>query len=263
MTGARPDWSVFTKPWPGLEIPALAAKIRALGFTGAEFPLREGFQVTPADAERGLPRLAGQFGREGLLVHSVAGSLEERVFAGCAAAGIPMIRIMIPIGTEGYLAAEDNARKMLDAALPWCQEYEVCVGIQQHHGAFVSDSTGLRRILEPYPAEYVGAVWDAAHDALAGQRPDLGLELVWSHLRMVNLKNAYYRRSTGPERAASWTTHFTTGQHGLARWPEVADYLLRREYSGPICLTAQYTAAESVDEFLVEDLSYAKALFRA
>lgn len=240
---------------------ALAAKIRALGFDGVEFPLREGFQVTPSDAERDLPRLTAAFEREGLLVHSVASSPNERVFAACAVAGVPMIRIMIPIGAQGYLESERSARTMLDSVLPLCQKYGVRIGIQQHHGAFVSDSAGLRRILESYHSDNVAAVWDAAHDALAGQRPDFGLELVWSHLGMVNLKNAYYRRTTGPERAAEWTICFTTGPHGLARWQDIARYLIRRQYSGPICLTAQYTAADSVDDFLVQDLRYAKALF--
>jgi sugar phosphate isomerase/epimerase len=266
MTGDTAEglsWAVFTKPWPELSVDELAATVARLGFDSVEFPLRDGFQVAPGDAERGLPALADRLGAHGLRIHSVAGPTEERVFAACAAAGVGILRIMIPVRERGYLAAEANARRLLDALLPWCERYRVKVAIQPHHGRFVSDAAGLRRIIEPYPAEYVGAIWDAAHDALAGQQPELGLELLWSHLCMVNLKNAYYRSDNGPEVSpASWRPYFTTGPHGLSSWPRVAAYLMRRGYPGPVCLTAQYTAADQVESLVAEDLRYARGLFR-
>jgi sugar phosphate isomerase/epimerase len=60
-------------------------------------------------------------------------------------------------------------------------------------------AVGLRALLDGLDGRSVGAIWDAAHDALAGVAPESGLDLVWDRLVMVNLKNAFYIRTNGPE----------------------------------------------------------------
>ncbi|HEV2473509.1 MAG TPA: hypothetical protein VGS41_12625, partial [Chthonomonadales bacterium] len=118
------------------------------------------------------------------------------------------------------------------------------------------------RILEPYDPRYVCAIWDAAHNALNGEDPELAIDLIWSHLKMVNLKNALWRRVDGPsEQAARWEAFWTSGGQGLASWRRVADELLRRGYSGPICLTAEYSDHWAVDWLVKRDLQYARSLF--
>lgn len=72
------SFSVFTKPWMSLSIDKLGWFIKSIGFSGIEFPLRNGYQVEPENAEKGLPQLAGQLDGYGLKITSVAGSLSER-----------------------------------------------------------------------------------------------------------------------------------------------------------------------------------------
>ena len=257
------SWTVFSKPWPDLSAGELGKKAADWGFDGIELPVREGFQVGPAEAERDLPVFAKTLSEHGVRIHSVASSTAESIFAACAQAGVPMIRVMIPVGPAGYLAMESETRRWLDAVVPLCQRYGVRVGIQPHHGRFVSDAAGLRQLIEPYPSECVAAVWDAAHNALAGQRPEYSLEILWSHLAMVNLKNVYYRRTNGFESDAEWTHYYTSGRQGLADWGAIARILIGRSYQGPICLTAEYTARDKVDELIGPDLQYAKAFWES
>lgn len=94
MTEQAIRFSVFTKPWNDLSIPELGQMVKQSGFDGIEFPLREGYQVNPENAKKGLPQLTEQLSDCGLQVYSVAGPLEERVFEACAEAGIPLIRTM-------------------------------------------------------------------------------------------------------------------------------------------------------------------------
>ncbi|WP_167859021.1 sugar phosphate isomerase/epimerase family protein [Paenibacillus cymbidii] len=258
-------FSVFTKPWRELTVSELGAKISGFGFDGIEFPLRAGYQLEPEQAERGLPVLAEQLKEYGLNIFSVASETSERVFAGCAAAGVPLIRIMTDIDpAEGYMASVERTRRKLESLLPLCEKYGVKVGVQQHYGNCVADSAGLLHLLAGLPPSCLGAVWDAAHDALAGQQPEFGLDIVWSQLAMVNLKNAYYYRTNGPEAGiAEWKRYFTTGPHGLASWPRIADYLKKRNYQGVVCLTAEYEAQHLVDSYIVRDLAYAQSLFAA
>lgn len=256
------SFAVFTKPWPDDSIEELADRVMGLGFDAAEIPVRPGFQVAPENAEKGLHELVERFADRQLSIVSIASTLEERVFAACAAAGVTLIRVMAPITRGHYLESEATVRRQLADAVRLCERYGVQVGVQQHYGDHVTDAVGLRSLLQGTDARWVGAIWDAAHDALAGLEPENGLDLVWERLLMVNLKNAYYRRTNGPEaEIAQWDRHFTTGAHGLASWPRVAAELRRREYHGAVCLTAEYSDADAVERLCRQDLAYAKGLF--
>lgn len=253
--------AVFTKPWPHDSIADLAKRVAGLGFASIELPVRPGFQVDVPSAEKELPHLVSVFADHGLTVASVATALDESAFAACANAGIGLIRIMAPVTRGQYLRSEENVRAQLEGAVPLCERYGVKVGVQQHYGDFVVDATGLRLLLDGVDQRWVGAIWDAAHDALAGLEPENGLDLVWDRLIMVNLKNAYYRRVNGPEALqAEWARHFTTGRHGLASWPRVLAELKRRNYSGTLCLTAEYSDEADVDRLCQEDVQYVKDL---
>jgi sugar phosphate isomerase/epimerase len=262
MTAKSISFSVFTKPWKTKSVWELGSFVSGMGFEGLEFPLRDGYQLEPDNADQ-LPQLVKQFADHGLQIFSVASDPNERVFAGCAEAGIPMIRIMPAIKHEhGYLASEKMAREQIDKLLPLCVKYGVKVGCQQHYGNNVVDSMGLLHLLEAYNSDHVGAIWDTAHDALAGQQPEFGLDIVWSHLCMVNFKNAYYKLLSGPEaESAAWKRYFTSGRHGLASWPRTSEYLKKRNYSGVICLSAEYSNEADVDRLIKEDIAYAKSLF--
>ena len=255
-------FAVFTKPWPDDSIEDLADRVLDLGFDGAEIPVRPGFQVAPENAEKGLCALVEQFAVRQLSVVSVASTLEEQVFAVCAAAGVTVIRVMAPITRGRYLQSEAKLRRQLANAVPLCERYGVQVGVQQHYGDHVTDAVGLRSLLQGVDARWMGAIWDAAHDALAGLAPESGLDVVWDRLLMVNLKNAFYVRTNGPEaEAAQWSRHFTTGPHGLASWSRVAAELRRREYCGAVRLAAEYTDEDAVERLCRQDLAYAKGLF--
>lgn len=255
-------FSVFTKPWKTLALPQLGAFLEHLGFDAIEFPLRPGYQVEPENAERGLPELARVLAGHGIRVASIAGPTDERTFAACAKAGIPVIRIMCPIDDGRYLEAETRIRRELDGLVPLCERYGVTVGIQNHSGAFVSNAAGLRRLLDGRDPRHVGAIWDAAHSALAGEEPELGLDIVWSHLCMVNLKNAFWRRVNGPEaEVARWEHFYTSGRQGIASWQRIAACLRGRAFRGVLCLSAEYSDGDQVDRLAAEDLAFARSLF--
>ena len=65
-------WSLFTKPWKTATAEELGALAARLGFTGIEFPLRAGYQVDLADAERGLVSLGKTLAQYGVRIPSGA-----------------------------------------------------------------------------------------------------------------------------------------------------------------------------------------------
>jgi len=262
MSQSTVVFSVFTKPWK-TPIPELARLVAGLGFDGIELPVRPGYQVLPENAGRDLPRAVRQFGDFGVKVTSIAGPTDEAAIAACAEAGVPIIRICVGMGDQDYLAGEARLQKEFDAKVPLLDRYGVTLGIQNHHGRNdVCNAMGLRHLLEKYDPKHIAAVWDAGHNGLCGEDPEPAIDIVWSHLCMVNLKNAFWRRTTGPEAEwVQWRPHWTSGRQGLSPWPRVAAELKRRNYRGVVCLTAEYDDEHSVNRLIADDIAFAKSLF--
>jgi sugar phosphate isomerase/epimerase len=261
MSGNSIVFSVFTKPWK-MPISELGRFVKGLGFDAIELPVRPGFQVLPEKVESDLPIAARQLADRGVSIASVAGPTDERTIAACAEAGVPTIRVMVYTGEESYLAVEKRTLAEYEALVPLLDRYGVQIGVQNHCDQFVANAAGLRRLVEHFDPKHIGAVWDAAHCALNGEDPELAADILWSHLCMVNLKNAFWQRTNGPEaEVAEWRHYWTTGRHGLASWPRVAAELKRRGYRGVVCLTAEYDDEASVNRLIAEDIAFARLLF--
>jgi sugar phosphate isomerase/epimerase len=262
MSAANVTFSVFTKPWK-MPLPQLGAFVKKLGFDGIELPVRPGYQVEPENVSRGLPEAARVLADFGLTIASVAGPTDEATIAACGELGIPIIRICVGIPDESsYLEHEAHLQREYDALIPLLDRHGVTIGIQNHYGRSIANAMGIRHLIERYDPKNVGAVLDAAHCALDGEIPALALDIVWSHLRMANLKNAYWRRTNGPEaEVAAYEPYWTSGRQGLCSWATVVTELKRRDYRGTVCLTAEYSDEAAVDRLIAEDIVYARSLF--
>lgn len=260
---------VFTKPWR-LDPPDLARKVAALGLDGVEMPVRPGYPVHPGNVAQALPDATRVFRDHGLVLESVAGSMDEAIIEACGAAGVPLLRVCSDLTNEEmYPEGEARLRRTFDALVPVLDHANVCLGVQNHSGRYVApNALGLRALLDGYDPRHVAAVWDAAHEALCGTEPEIALDVVWPHLRLVNLKNAVWERATQngapPHGEARFRARWVGGRDGLASWPCVAGELARRG-GGPnvVCLTAEYSDAERLEQLLAEDVAFARSLLPA
>ena len=254
-------YSVFTKAWK-MPLPELAKFVSDLGFDGIELPVRAGYQVEPERVHEDLPRAAKIMADHGLRIFSVAGPTDKATLAACGECDIPLIRICVGIESSAYLAGQARYQEECDALVPLLEKYHVTVGVQNHCGKCIANAMQLRSFVKGYNPKHIAVVWDPAHNALNGEEPEHAIDIVWSHLRMVNLKNGFWRRRNGPEsECAQWHEYWTTGRNGLASWPRVAAELKRREWSGVLCLSAEYTDHSSVNRLIAEDMDFAKSLF--
>ena len=149
-------YSVFTKPWK-IPLPKLGKLVKSLGFDGVELPVRPGYQVAPENVTKGLPRAARILADCGVKICSVAGPTDEATIAACAKAGVPVIRICMGIEGTRYLAEEIRLQKECDALVPLLQRYGVTLGIQNHCGRSIANAMQLRRFLEKYDPDVIGA----------------------------------------------------------------------------------------------------------
>ena len=265
------DLTVFSKPWPDLSISELATFIKNLGFKGVELPVRPGFQVTPETVEKGLPEAVRIFSDNGVKIGSVAGPMDEKTIAACGESGVPLLRIMVAIDMEiGYFATEKTVRDTFDSLLPALKSHGVTIGVQNHCAQMIGSSIGLMHLIEQYDPKCIGAVLDPAHCGLDGEPDTMAIDIAWSHLVMLNLKSAYWKRAGADETgAAKWRPFWCTGKEGITSWPVVAAELKKRGFSGDVCLTAEYSnpnergdlTGSAVEPLVKGDLQYAKSLF--
>ncbi len=256
-------FSVFTKHWKSVPLGRLGELVRSMGFEGVELPVRPGFQVEPERADRDLPSAARQLADAGVTIRSVAATVDEAMIMACADTGVPVIRIMAPIGTdESYAGAEQRYWREFDALLPVLDRAGMTLGVQNHAGRQVANAIGLRSLIGRYDPRLVAAIWDAGHEAVAGTEPELAIDIIWPHLCVVNLKNAVWLQTAEAGAAsAEWSPYWTAGRLGLSPWPRVAAELRRRAYAGTICLTAEYSGAVAVERQAAKDLAFARSIF--
>jgi sugar phosphate isomerase/epimerase len=257
------SYTVFTKPWKTKTLAELARFVSDLGFDGVELPVRPGYQVEPENISKSLPEAARIFADHGVRIGTLAGPTDEVTIAACAEAGVPIIRICEGIDRDiGYLATERRLKERYDALLPALEQHGVAIGVQNHCDFCVNNAMGILHLIEGYEPKHLCAVLDQAHNGLNGEPPELAIDILWSHLRVVNLKSAFWVRTNGPDAPeATWKSHWTSGRHGLAYWSRTVDELKKRDYAGDICLTAEYSDEERVDALIAEDVQYARQLF--
>lgn len=255
------SFSVFTKPWK-MPLPELGRFVRELGFDGIELPVRPGYQVEPEAVAAGLPEAARILGEEGVKIFSIAGPADTRTIEACGEAGIPIIRVMVTLRQEEVLAQYEATQREWDTLLPTLDRGGVTIGVQNHCDNFVANAMGLHYLLSKYDPKHVAAVWDAAHNALEGELPELAIDIVWPRLCMLNLKNAIRRKAgTGEFGETLWEISWCAGHEGFASWPRVAAELKRRKFTGVACLCAEYDEEEHVAELARTDLEFARMLF--
>lgn len=262
MSEAKMSFTVFSKPWRDMGLAELADFIRELGFDGVELAVRPGYQVEPEGVARGLPEAAKVFADHGVKVGSIAGPTDETTIAACAEAGVPIIRICVEIPKEkDYLSAVADTQRGWDDLVPILDKHGVKLGIQNHYRRCIANAMQLRHALEPFDPKNICAVWDAGHNALEGEQIDFALDTVWSDLGMVNLKNGFWRRTSGPEApVAEWRVYWTSGRQGRADWGWVIRELKERGYRGDVCLSAEYSDHDRVNELVAEDIAFARGL---
>lgn len=270
MVAIANRFTVFTKPWPQLSLYQLGKLVKDMGFDGVELPVRTGYQVTPDHIARDLPEAVKILGDCGVVIGSVAGSSDERTIAAMGEAGIKILRLCVNIDIDyGYMATVKRVRSEYDALVPILDKYGVTLGVQNHCDYCVGSAIGIMHLIENYLPKHIGAVLDPAHCAVDGEPEIMALDIVWSHLCLINFKSAFHMRTNGPEASeAEWAVHWTTARHSGYSWRALANCLRGKMYAGDICLPAEYSGGisggmvmgDDVVPLVTGDLKYLKVL---
>jgi len=252
-----------------LAIGSLADLIADLGFNGIELPVREGFQVEPDTIQDSLTRAVSAFEERGMSIYSVAGDLNEKTARACVENEIPVLRTMLKL-QDGKSYSENveafqNQCLLLTGAL---NGSNTTIGLQNHCDEFVSSSVGMMQAIEPLPEELATAVLDLGHIGLEGELEEIAIDIAWSRLSLVNLKNALrYKEGVDERGAVIWNRTWVTGKEGYTSWDKAVAELAKRSFRLPICITCEYKDAnhrglsgDDLIPYVKEDLKYLREL---
>jgi sugar phosphate isomerase/epimerase len=255
--------ALFMKPWKSLTLPQAVEKAHAFGVNAVEIPARPGFWLTHDSPAQQAQEVSAAFNAHGIAIAAISAEPTETALRLAATiTPHPLVRFMIPVPEgQSYLAIEKQWITRLAALLPLAEDLGVTLGLQNHDQRFVANAAGVLRILEPLRSRHIGAVWDPAHCAFAGEIPEHALDLLSSHLLMVNVKNGcYLAEADSTESHTCWRRHWTTMRHGLVDWERVVGLLTERQYAGPYCIFAEFSEGHLLERHTTDDIAYLRQL---
>ena len=247
-----------------LSVPALAEKARELGFDGIDVCVRPDHPVNLANVETALPRAVTAWKTEGLVCPLATAPVTltcpdapevEPLYAGCAAAGVPRVKIGFFPYTPGkdYWALVQAARRALEGFARVGGQYGVQTVYQVHSGPVLgSNCAGLMHLLRDLDPRWVGAYHDLGHMVLDGEDYPMGLAMVREYLSIVAVKDAYH--APQPEGSEPpFVPRFVKLGSGAVNWRRALGALKAMGFDGPVSVHTEY----DFDEAVIRQVGYA------
>jgi sugar phosphate isomerase/epimerase len=240
-----------------LSVSELGAKAQVLGFDGIDVNVRPGHPVSPANVATALPAAVTVWKEEGLvcplatapvtLVRPDAPEVEP-LYAGCAVAGVPRVKIGFFHFTPGedYWALVQAARRALEGFARVGERYGVQTVYQVHSGPVLgSNCAGLMHLLRGLDPRWVGAYPDLGHMVLDGEDYPMGLAMVREYLSIVAVKDAYHApRPAGSE--PPFVPRFVSLGRGAVNWRRALSALKALGFDGAFSVHTEYEFDESI-----------------
>ena len=248
---------LFSKFFEELSMEELGEKALELGYDGIDIAVRPGHPIHAGNAVEALPGAVETWRSMGLSspmatapvsANDPAAGEVEPMYAACAAAGVPRLKIGFWPYRAGddYWKVLDAARSDLDGFAKLGEKYGVQTCYQAHSGALIgSNCAGLMHLVRGSDPRYVGAYPDFGHMALDGEDYDLGVGMVREYLSIVGIKDAaYFPQPEG--RTPRFVSRMVKVGKGSVDWHRALGALRRVEFDGPLTVHTEYDFDESI-----------------
>lgn len=245
---------VFSKLLKEYSIPGLIDLARSYGFDGYDLCVRQGYPVTPENAEETLPAAMRQMEAAGLAVPLVTGPTgltdprqpgAEELLAALADAGVPRLKLgyfrFNPL--RPYWDQVDDARRCLENWEVLGRIYGVQLCYHTHSGGYLGlNGAGLMHLLRDRDPAHISAYLDPGHLAVNGEPFALGLAMVRDYLSLLSFKDVQVERvqAEGHGRAA---VRWVPAGEGVVDWGNVFAELERADFRGPASIHCEFEVA--------------------
>lgn len=245
---------VFTKLLKEHSIPGLIDLAQSHGFAGYDLCVRQGYPVTPENAQETLPAAVQQMESAGLAVPMVTGPTgltdprqpgTEDLLAALADAGVHRLKL----GYFRYNPARpywdqvDDARRSLENWEVLGRIYGVQLCYHTHSGNTLGlNSAALMHLLRDRDPGYIGAYLDPGHLAVNGEPFGLGLAMARSHLSVLSFKDVVVDR-VEKEGHGNGAVRWVPAGTGVVDWSGVFAALYQNGFDGPASIHCEFEVA--------------------
>ena len=249
------DIVLNSKFFSELDPAALAAQVADLGYDGVDLCIRPGHPIDPENISRALRPAVAELHAAGLQCPLVTAPVDfsdprdpaaERLYAACAEAGVPRVKIGYWYYGEGedYWQVLERAREDLAGFAELSRRFGVQTCCHTHSGACLgSNCAGLMQLIADFEPAEVGAYPDFGHMALDGEDLALGLGMLRGRLSIVAAKDATHVEREGEPPRGPIFTHIGAGS---VDWRRALRLLAAMGYAGPIVVHTEYSFADEI-----------------
>ncbi len=239
-------FSIFSKHLQWLNYEEMATVAKELGFNGVDLTVRSNGHVLPQKVEEDLPKAVAAIRKEGLDVYmmtteisSVEDPLTERILKTAHQLGIGYYRLNWFKYSEALSIAKNlesfkNTLKKLEALN---KKYNIHGAYQNHSGAgFGAPLWDLWMVIKDLDPRWVGCQYDIRHATVEGGNSwTLGLKLLQSHVRSINIKDFVWANKEG-----KWKEENVPLGEGMVNFNKYFELMKSYKYNGPISVHYEY-----------------------
>ncbi len=247
-----------------LSVEQLGEKAIELGYDGIDICVRPGHPIHVDNVVEALPKALEAWQGQNLTCPLATAATDitnpnapevERLYAACAEAGIPRLKIGFWRFNEGddYWQVIDAARRELEEFSAFSEKYGVQTCYQIHSGPCIgSNCAGLMHLIRGFDPQHIGAYPDPGHLLLDGEDWAMGLAMIGDHLSVVGIKDALYLSQ--PDHTPPYVPCFVKLGDGGVDWQRYLGLLCESSFDGPLTVHTEYR----FDESIIRQVGYAE-----
>lgn len=242
---------MFTKHLTGYSLDEIIAGIQRVGIDGADLCVRPGYPVNPENCATELPAAAKRFADQGLAIAIVttpggftdpAVDYAEAMFAACAEAGIPAIKLGYWTWAKdpGYWPLLDECRKKLDGFAALAEKHGVKACVHNHSGNTMGcNSSAAMNLVNHCDPAHVGIFCDVGHLCLVGEQLPMAIDIAWDYIQLFALKDLIWVNEPGKLDTRRGLKVMPFG-YGFVEWGTFIAELKARGYDGALSFHCEY-----------------------
>ena len=251
------DLVLNSKFFDQLSAAELGEKVGAMGYDGIDICVRPGHPVNLDNVEQTLPAAHRIWRDQGLSCplatapvdfNDPSAAAAERLYAGCAEAGVGHIKLGYWRFREGddYWRELDRARRGLEEFAALSARYGVKTCYHTHSGSCIgSNCAGIMHLVRGMDPQLVGIYPDFGHMALDGEDLAMGLAMIRDYLALAGIKDSFH--APQPEGSEPpYAPMFTMLGGGSVNWRKVLELLAGMDYAGPLVVHTEYKFGEGI-----------------
>lgn len=243
--------ALFTKLFGAMPVEDVGTTCADLGFDALDLLVRRGCTVEPADVGE-LPRIAARLDQHGIAIPMVTTDITdpaapgvEDVLAGCAAAGVELIRLgyWSYDGSRRYADVLADAQRHLDGLEKLAHKHDIRLAIQLHGGTIHASGATTRTLLEAHDPARIGAYPDPGNQAVQDGREDwrLTFDLLAPWLCCMGVKNGgWFPSAIAESGQRTWYADWLGVADGMVPWSDILGYLREQSFDGVLSFHSHY-----------------------